>query len=73
MAFDTLAAKCVDPKPTRKPGKDWISEATWRLIAKQASLLQSGRIGQDTARRMKGEIEATIKVDKQKLTTKVGD
>jgi hypothetical protein len=33
-AFDMLAAKCVDPKPTRKPGKDWMSEVTWCLIAK---------------------------------------
>ncbi len=37
-AFDILPAKCVDPKPMRKPGKDWISKAMWRLIAKQASL-----------------------------------
>jgi hypothetical protein len=44
MAFDALAAKCVNPKPTRKQGKDWMSEATWRLIAKRVSLLQSGRI-----------------------------
>ncbi len=25
VAFDTLAAGCVDPKPMRKPGKDWMS------------------------------------------------
>jgi hypothetical protein len=72
-AFDTLAAKCINPKPTWKPGKDWMSEATWHLIAKRASLLQSGRIGQDTTWRMKREIKATIKADKQKLTAKVGN
>ncbi len=27
-AFDTLAAKCVNPKPTWKPGKDWMSKGT---------------------------------------------
>jgi hypothetical protein len=43
-AFDTLAAKCVDPKPMGKQGKDWMTKGTWRLIAKRASLLQSGRI-----------------------------
>ncbi len=48
-AFNALAAKCVDPKPTRKQGKDWMSKATWCLIAKRASLLQSGRIRQDAA------------------------
>ena len=42
--FDALAAKCVDPKMMRAPGKDWISEGTWKLIAKRASLLRSGRI-----------------------------
>jgi hypothetical protein len=49
MAFDTLAAKCANPKLTRKPRKDWMRKATWRLIAKRASLLQSGRIRQDAA------------------------
>jgi hypothetical protein len=44
MALVALAAECIDPKPTRKPGKDWMSKATWRLIAKRASLLRSGRI-----------------------------
>jgi hypothetical protein len=34
MAFDAVAAKCVDPKLMRKPGKDCMSKATWRLIAK---------------------------------------
>ncbi len=73
MAFDALAAKCTNPKLTRKQGKDWISKATWRLIAKRTSLLQSGRIRQDAARRMKREIKAAIKADKQKLTAKVGN
>ncbi len=73
MAFDTLAAKCVDPKPTWKQGKDWTSKATWRLIAKWASLLRSSRIRQDSARRMKRKIEAAIKMDKQKLTTEAGN
>ncbi len=41
--FNTLAAKCVEPKTTWALGKDWISEGTWRLIAKRASLFQSGR------------------------------
>jgi hypothetical protein len=72
-AFDTLAAKCVNPKPMQKRGKDWMSEATWRLKAKRASLLQSGRIRQDAAWRMKRKIKAAIKADKQKLTAKVGD
>jgi len=26
--FDALAARCVDPKKKRSPGKDWISEGT---------------------------------------------
>jgi hypothetical protein len=50
-----------------------MSEATWRLIAKRASLLRSGCIRQDAARRMKREIKAAIKADKQKLTAEVGD
>jgi hypothetical protein len=37
--FDALAAKCVNPKTKRAPGKDWVSEGTWKLIAKRASLL----------------------------------
>jgi hypothetical protein len=72
-AFDALAAECVNPKPTWKQEKDWMTKGTWRLIAKRASLMQSGRIRQDAARRMRREIEAAIKADKQKLTAKVGD
>ncbi len=72
-AFNALAAKCVNPKLTQKPGKDWMSEAMWRLIAKQAYLLQSGCIWQDATWRMKREIGATIKAVKQKLTAKVGN
>jgi len=45
-AFDALAAKCVDPKMKRAPGKDWVTEGTWKLIAKRASLLSSGKIRQ---------------------------
>jgi hypothetical protein len=73
MAFNALAAKCINPKPTRKQGKDWMTKRTWCLIAKRASLMQSGRIWQDAARRIRCEIEAAIKADKQKLTAKVGN
>ncbi len=72
-AFNALAAECIDPKPMWKQGKDWMNKATWRLIAKGASLLRSGHVRQDAARRMKHKIKATIKVDKPKLTAKVGD
>ncbi len=50
-----------------------MSKATWPLVAKWVSLLRSGCIWQDTARRMKREIKAAIKADKQKLTAKVGN
>ncbi len=41
--FDALAAnKCVKPKKKRSPGMEWISERTWKLIVKCASLLISG-------------------------------
>jgi hypothetical protein len=72
-AFNALAAKCVNPKPTRKQRNDWMSGVTWYLIAKQASLLQNGCIRQDASWRMKHQIEAAIKADKQKLTAKVGN
>jgi hypothetical protein len=73
MVFNALAAECVNPKPTRKQGKDWMSDAMWHLIAKRASLLQSGHIRQDAARRMKRKIEAATKADKLKLTAEVGN
>ncbi len=73
MAFDALAAECVKPKPKRTPGKDWISQGTWGLIAKWASLLRSCHIWQDARRRMKCKIGTAIKADKHKLTTNVGD
>ncbi len=72
-ALNALTAECVDPKPMRKPGKDWMSDTMWRLIAERASLLWSGRIRQDAAWRMKRKIETSIKADKQKLTAKVGN
>ncbi len=72
-AFNALAAKYIDPKPMQKRGKDWMSKATWRLIAKQVSLLQSSQIRQDATQRMKRKIKAAIKVDKQMLTAKVGN
>ena len=71
--FDALAAKCVDPKPTRAPGKEWISEGTWKLIRKCASLLSSGKIRQTAARRMKREVHAALKEDKRRLTAEVGE
>ena len=71
--FDALAARCVDPKKKRSPGKDWISEGTWKLIAKRASLLRSGKIRQDAARRMKREVRAALKADKTRLTAEVGE
>jgi len=71
--FDALAAKCVDPKMRRAPGKDWISERTWKMIAKRASLLRSGRIRPTTAWRMKREVHAALKEDKRRLTAEVGE
>ena len=71
--FDALAAKCDDPRPPRAPGKDWISEGTWKLIRKRASLLRSGRIRQTAARRMKREVHAALKEDKKRLTAEVGE
>jgi len=71
--FDALAAKCVDPKPTRAPGKNWISEGTWKLIRKCASLMRSGKIQQDAAQRMQREVKAVLKANKSRLTAEVGE
>ena len=54
--FAAFAAKCVEPKSKRATGKDWISKVTWNLIAKRASLIQSGRCNQARARRMKDKL-----------------
>jgi hypothetical protein len=48
----------------QKLGKDWMSKATWHLIAMWASLLQSGCIWQDATWRMKRKIGAAIKAGK---------
>ncbi len=69
--FDALAAECVGPKPTRTQGKDWISKGTWKLIRKRASLMCSGKIRQDAARRMQREVKAALKADKSRLTVEV--
>ena len=71
--FDALAARCVEPKKKRSPGKDWISKGTWRLITKRTSLLRSRKIRQAAARRMKREVQAALKADKSRLTAKVGE
>jgi len=71
--FGALAAKCVDPKPTRAPGKEWINEGTRKLIRKCASLLRNGKIRQTAARRMKREVHAVLKEDKRRLTAEVGE
>ena len=72
--FDALAAnKCVKPKKKRSPGMEWISERTWKLIVKCASLLRSGKIRQAAARRMKRKVQVALKVDKSWLTAKVGE
>ena len=41
---NNLAAGCIKPKPKRSLGKEWISEGTWKMIAKQLSVLQSNWI-----------------------------
>jgi hypothetical protein len=70
--FVALAAECMGPKSKKQKGKDWVSETTWALIAKQASLLQSGRCNQAAARRMKRKIHGVLKADKQPFTADVG-
>ena len=70
--FSALAAKCMEPKSKRQKEKDWVSEGTWALIAKRASLLQSGRCNQAVARRMKRKIHGAPEADKQRLTADVG-
>ena len=72
MAFTALASQCKDPKTTRTKGKVWICSAIWKLIAKLASLLQSGRCNQAVARRMKHKVNSAKKADKQRLTAEVG-
>ena len=63
----------MEPKSKRQKGKDWVSKSTWALIAKRASLLQSGRCNQAAARRMKHDIHGALKADKQRLTADVGE
>ena len=63
----------MEPKSKRPKGKDWVSEGTWKLIAKRASLLQSGLCDQAAARRMKRKIHQAPKADKQRLTAEVGE
>ncbi len=71
--FKALAAECVEPKTMWLPGKDWISKGMWKLIAKRASLLCSGKIRKVAAQRMKREIQAALKADKSRLIAKVGE
>jgi hypothetical protein len=74
--FDSLlAAKCVDPKKKRLPGKDWISEGTWKLIAKHTSQLPLAQreIRQATVQWMKRKVQAALKADKTGLTAEVGE
>jgi exonuclease III len=71
--FDRLAAKCVNPKPTQAPGKDRMSEGTWKLIKKRASLMRSGKIRQDAARRMQRKVKAALKADKSRLAAEAGE
>ena len=71
--FDALAAKCVEPKTTRPPGKDWISKGTWKLITKRVSLLCSRKIRQAAVLWMKHKVQAALKANKSRLTTKVGN
>ncbi len=71
--FDALAAKCIDPKTKRAPGKDWVSKGTWKLIAKCASLLRRRKIRQTAARRMKREVHTALKEDKRWLTAEMGE
>jgi hypothetical protein len=73
VLFDGLAAKSVDPKSTRAPGKDWIIKGTWKLIRKCTSLMRSGKIRQDAAWRMQREVKAVLKADKSWLTAEVGE
>ena len=71
--FDALAAKCIKPKQMRAIEKDWISEGTWNLIAKRASLMCSGKIRQAAAWWMQREVKAALKADKSRLTSNVGE
>ena len=72
--FDPLAAECIELKKKGSPGNDWISEGTWKLIAKCSSLLRSREIRQSAVQRLKLEVQVALKADKSRLlTTKVGD
>ena len=71
--FDALTTSCIDPKKKRAPGKEWISEGTWKLIATRASLLRSRKIRQAAVRRMKQEVQAALKANKTSLTAEVGE
>ena len=57
----------------RAPGKDWISEGTWKMIAKRTSLLRSQKIWQTAVRRMKRKVHVALKEDKWQLTAEVGE
>jgi hypothetical protein len=72
LDFETLQQTCKKPDLKQWQGCEWISETTWKQISNHLMLRQTGQLCQTTARRLQGQIWASIRNDQATPTKEVG-
>jgi hypothetical protein len=70
--FEALKQPCKKADPKSRKGNEWISDTTWALISNCSMLRRTGQLCHTTGRRMQWQIYATLKLDQEARTAKVG-
>ena len=72
-AFEDLQSNCMPPPPRKVKANAWISDATWAIVDRRATLRHMGWLDQAGTRRIGREIKARLKADRSARATKTAN
>ena len=72
-AFEALRATVEMPPPRERRENYWISDATWKLVDKRVTLRRQGQLGQVEGRRLRQQINQSLKRNRLARAELAGD
>ena len=71
--FEELQSDCEAPPIRERPANAWISQSTWALVDRRASMRKSGALSQQYSRILGRRIRQSLKADRAARAANVAD
>ena len=71
--FEELQSDCEAPPVRARPANAWISQSTWDLVDRRASLRKRGALSQQQGRMLRCSIRQALKADRAQRAANVAE